>query len=212
MADILIDNQVVPSTPAAGKSILFIHSVSKTLGIKDDSGRTNLLGGCIRNQSLADQLANAADTYLTGSALAVPTGMVLQVGTAFRWRLTCTKTAAGVAAPIWNIRVGINGSTADTARCVFTQVALQTAAIDAAVFDIYATLRNVGAAGVLAGSLHMAHVLAATGFSTLDHNVQQVTSAGFDTTIAGTIVGLSVNPGASGAWTFQVIQSEMANI
>jgi hypothetical protein len=58
----------------------------------------------------------------------------------------------------------------------------------------------------------MAHVLAATGFSTLDHNVMQVTSAGFDTTVAGTIVGVSVNPGAAGVWTHQVISAECLGV
>ena len=212
MADIVLDNQVVPGTPAAGKTILFMHSVSKTMGVKDDSGRTNMLAGAIRNWNTADVTANAADTYVTGSSLTVPAGLLMQVGTAWRWRISMTKTGAGVAAPVWIIRVGTAGTTADTARVTFTQVALQTAVIDAGVVDITAILRNVGAAGVMAGALRMNHVLAITGFSTLSTNVQQVTSAGFDTTVASSIIGLSVNPGAAGVWTLQVVDSEMVNI
>lgn len=142
----------------------------------------------------------------------MPTGLVLQVGTTFRWTLYMTKTGAGTAAPIWVIHVGTAGSVADAARVTFTQVALQTAVADTGVVEINAVLRNVGAAGVLAAGLAMTHVLAATGFSTLTDNVMQVTSAGFDTTVAGTIIGLSVNPGAAGVWTHQVIAAEMKNI
>jgi hypothetical protein len=123
-----------------------------------------------------------------------------------------TKSAAGTAAPVWVVRVGTAGTTADTARLTFTQIALQTAVVDTGMVDIIAVLRNVGAAGVLAGGLKMAHVLAATGFSTLDHNVLSVVSAGFDTTVANLIIGVSVNPGASGVWTHTVVTSEMLNV
>jgi hypothetical protein len=55
-------------------------------------------------------------------------------------------------------------------------------------------------------------VLAATGFSTLTMNVQQVTSAGFVTTVANSIVGVSANGGAASAWTVQVVDAEAFNI
>jgi hypothetical protein len=212
MADVLLDNQAVPTTPAAGKTLVAVNSSTKQLVTRDDSGRFSTLSGSIRNWNTADVVANAADTYLTGSGIVIPTGQVMQVGTVFRWRLAMTKTAAGVAAPVWVVRVGTAGTTADTARLTFTQVAAQTAAVDTGMVEIFAILRNVGAAGILTGCLHMAHVLAATGFSTLDHNVMQVTSAGFDTTVAGTIVGVSVNPGAAGVWTHQVISAECLGV
>lgn len=212
MADIILDNQTIPSTPASGKVVIFSHSGSKQLTARDDSGRTYSLMGKLMNWNTSDVTANAADTYVTGSSLAIPTGLSLQVGARFKWRIYATKTAAGTAAPVWNIRVGTAGTTADTARVVFTQVAAQTAAADAAFIEISAILRNVGASGVLAAGLCMNHVLATTGFSTLGSNVQQVTSSGFDTTVAGTIVGLSVNPGASGVWTLQVVGAELCNI
>jgi hypothetical protein len=212
MSRILLDVEAPPATPAAGRGVFFAETGGKRATYKDDSGRTHTLSGRILNYNTADVVANAADTYLTGSNLVVPTGMVLQVGTMFRWTLYMTKTAAGVAAPIWAVHVGTAGTVADAARVTFTQVALQTAVIDTGVVEITAILRNVGAAGVLAGGLAMTHVLAATGFSTLTDNVMQVTSAGFDTTIAGTIIGVSVNPGAAGVWTHQVVKSEMLNI
>lgn len=208
MADILLDNQAIPTTPAAGKTNVSVNSSTKQLITRDDAGRFSTLSGSIRNWNTADVVATGVDTYLTGSGIVIPTGQVMQVGTTFRWRFAITKTAAGTASPIWVVRVGTAGTTADTARLTFTQVASQTAAVDTGMVEIIAILRNVGAAGVLAGGLEMAHVLAATGFSTLNHNIMQVTSAGFDTTIAGTIVGVSVNPGASGVWTHQVVSAE----
>lgn len=212
MADILLDNQAVPTTPAAGKTVVAVNSTTKQLVTRDDAGKFATLSGSIRNWNTADVVATGADTYLTGSGLVIPTGQVMQVGTVFRWDIAMTKSAAGTAAPVWVVRVGTAGSTADTARLTFTQIALQTAAVDTSTLEILVILRNVGAAGIAAGYLEMAHVLATTGFSTLDHNVLQVTSAGFDTTVAGTIVGVSVNPGASGVWTHQVISAECLGV
>jgi hypothetical protein len=212
MAGLLLDNEALPAAPAAGKLIVVGHTATKQLVVRDDSGKTATLTGEIQNYNTADVVANAADTYITGSGLTVPTGMLLQVGTRFKWRFYITKTAAGVASPVFTIRVGTAGTTADAARVTFTQVAAQTAAVDAAFVEISAILRNVGAAGVLAAGLCMNHVLATTGFSTLGTNVQQVTSAGFDTTVAGTIIGVSVNPGAAGVWTFPVVGAQMLNI
>lgn len=212
MADIILDNQAVPPTPAAGKVILYTETSGKKFSAKDDSGRTHTLAGAIRNQNTADVVANAADTYLTGSNIAIPTGMGFQVGSLYQITMYVTKTAAGVAAPIWVVRVGTAGTTADAAILTLTQIALQTAAADTALVTITAVLRNVGAAGVFAGGLAMHHVLSATGFSTLDHNVLQVTSAGFVTTTPNLIIGVSVNPGAAGVWTHQVIAAELQNI
>lgn len=212
MADVLLDNQAVPTTPAAGKTIVAVNSSTKQLVTRDDAGRFSTLSGSIRNWNTGDVTAAAADTYLTGSGLVIPTGQVMQVGTFFRWTLVFTRSGAGVAGTVYNVRVGTAGTTGDTARVVFTQVAAQTNAADAGFVDIVCVLRNVGAAGVLAGGLRMAHVLAATGLSTLDHNVQQVTSAGFDTTVAGTIVGISCNPGANTTDVFQVIHAEALGV
>jgi hypothetical protein len=211
MADIVIDTQAVPAAPAAGKMIIFPESGGKRLTVKDDSGRTHTLGGVIRNFNTTDVVANAANTYLTGSGLTVPTGLILQVGTSFKWRMYATKTAAGVATPIWTVLVGTTGTTADTARLTFTGPA-QTAAIDTGFIEITAILRNVGASGVLAGGLILNHNLAATGFANVGSPTLQATSAGFDTTVANLIIGVAVNPGAAGVWTHQVIKAEMLNI
>jgi len=211
MADILLDNQTVPTAPAAGKAILFVETGGKRFSVKNDAGAIATLGGAIRNWNTADVVANAADTYITGSNLVVPTGETLQVGTVFRWKMWMTKTAAGVATPTWIVRIGTLGTIADAAILTFTGP-VQTAAIDAGFVEIMAVLRNVGAAGILAGGLALTHNLGTTGFANSNTPTLQVTSSGFVTTTAGLIVGLSVNPGAAGVWTHQVVSAEMLNM
>lgn len=210
MADALLELQAPPATPAAGQSILFPHLTNgKRWASKDDAGRV-LTMPHLYNANPADVLANAADTYLGGSQIAIPT--LIQAITVFRWRLAMAKTAAGVAAPTWNVRVGILGTVADASRLLFTSPLLQTAVVDNGVVDIMAIFRNAGAACVPSGTLQMEHLLAATGLATAAQVLLQVTGAAFDATVASLIVGLSVNPGAAGAWTHQIILAEALGI
>lgn len=210
MAQHLVDSQAAPATPAAGKVYLFPHLSTKQFATKDENGRVLTLGG-IQNQNIVDEVANAADTYLAGSKLAVPSHL-LQARTTFRWRFGWTKTAAGLAAPVWNVRVGAAGAVGDTSRLLFTSAFLQTAVVDAGWLELTAILRNIGVAGVLAGILTMRHNLQITGMATVPTPTIQVTSAAFDTTPAGLFIGVSVNPGAAGVWTHQVIDAEMVGI
>lgn len=217
MADILLDEQSVPTTPSAGQGVIYPDSTSSKLTYKGDDGLARTVGGSLRNFNTADVVATGVDTYLTGSSLAVPSHL-LQAGTTFKWRIGFTKSAAGTAAATFVVRVGTGGVVGDTARLTFT-LPSSTAAIDAAYVCITAVLRNVGAAGVLAGMLNLNHntpgtdVAAGAGIAGLSSTpVLQVTSAGFDTTVAGTIIGVSSNPGASGVHTHQVILGEMFNI
>lgn len=168
------------------------------------------LGSAIRNWNTTDSVANAADTYLAGSALPIPQHL-MQAGTLFQWQLDMTKTGAGVATPIWSIRIGTTGTVADTARLTFTGPA-QTGVIDTGSVFIRALLRNTGASGVLVGLLSLTHNLAATGFSTSATPTIQSTSSTFDTTVPSLIVGISVNPGAAGVWTHQLVTGEALNI
>lgn len=209
MADIVLDTQVPPSTPSAATGVVYFDSVSKLLTMKNDAGKT-LTAPNIRNTSTAAQAYTTTEIYLAGSALAVP-GHLLQVGATFRWRVVATKTA-GTGPPVLIIRVGTAGTAADTARVTFTQVAAGTSVADTAFYQVEAAIRSIGAAGVLTAGLTMSHVLAATGFSTLDHNVMLVTSAGFDTTVAATIVGLTFNHGTAGAGNIELVTAELVNL
>ncbi len=209
MADILLDNQSPPTTPAAGQCVLFFDNVGKKLSQKNDAGIVEVMNG-VRNASTVDQTGFAADTYLTGASVAIPVSL-LRVGSVYRCRFNVTKTAAGVATPIIIARFGTAGTIADTARVTFTFPA-QTAAIDEGWFDVWLVVRSIGAAGVVQGTAQLNHSLAATGFSTSNGPVVPAVSAGFDTTVANMFIGLSVNGGAAAAWTIKLVSAELMGV
>lgn len=164
------------------------------------------------NVSLADQTANAADTYITGSSIIIPAARPLAIGTRLFWRFKITKTGAGIAAPVFSVRFGTAGTVADTARLVFTGAA-QTGVIDTATVTIWAIVRGpINASGIVTGGLTLHHNLAATGFANVAHDDLAVTSSAFDVTTAGMIVGVSANPGSAGVWTFPMATGEVDNI
>lgn len=197
---------------APGEKITFTQGgqwlhYDKYGGIYQAAPQSNLLF----NASTAAQGAGfASDTYLTGSNILLPTSRP-KVGTIYRVRFHASKTAAGVATPILTLRYGVNGTTADTALITFT-FAAGTAAADVGWWEVNGVFRSVGAgtAAVIAGISALDSNLTTTGFSNAVKNVQ-VTSAGFDSTTANTILGVSVNGGASAAWTVQMVEARLEN-
>lgn len=159
--------------------------------------------------SVADQTGFAADTYVTGSG--VPTKARLRVGSKYRLLLHVSKTAAGVAAPVLTLRVGTAGTVADTARLTFTWTA-GTAVADEAVIEVWVTVRAVGATAVLQGVAEMRHRLVTTGFNSTASLVPLTAlSAAFDATSAATIIGASLNGGASAVWTVKLVHADLAS-
>jgi hypothetical protein len=212
VAEILLEAQGAASAPGAGNLILYPETVGKKLQYKDDAGRTYTVPGGIRNWSVTNQTGFASDTYMVGSAITVPATNTLQVGSVYCCRISLSKTNNGVAAPVYNIRVGTLGTTGDTAVCTFTGAA-QTAVIDVGYVTIEAVWRTVGASGVLAGTFSMVHNTgAATGLIGSISPVIEVTSSAFNTTTASLIMGVSVNGGASAAYTVTRVVSELLNI
>jgi hypothetical protein len=65
---------------------------------------------------------------------------------------------------------------------------------------------------VLQGTAQVRHRLSITGLQNLVSTTLQVTSGGFDSTVANSIIGASVNGGASAAWTVQLVQAELTNL
>jgi hypothetical protein len=206
MADIALDTQGAPATPSANTGVLYLDSTSKELVNIDDTGAKKTVRTLV-NANTADLTpAAATDTYLAGSAIKVPPGLV-RVATTFTWTFAMTKTGAGVAQPIWTVRVGTAGTTADTARLTFTGSA-QTAAVDTGYAQIQVVVRLGGATGVIEGFYTLGHVLAATGFASIGTDVQQATSAAFDTTVANVFYGISLNTGAAAAWTIPHVSAQ----
>jgi len=159
----------------------------------------------------AQAISGNSDTYITASRMVLPQSK-MQAGTFFRARLVITKTAAGTATPVFTVRTGVNGTTADTSRHAYTGVA-QTGAIDTGYLDILATFRNPGASCILATWTNFTHDLASTGFANATRDFQGSTiSSAFDSTTASMGIGLSINPGASAAWTIQQCTLELLNL
>lgn len=204
MADLLIDNQSGPATPASGKSVIFVDSTTKKIGQMDDAGIVQ--GSMSRNSSTASQGAGfAADTYVTNSGLLIPS-FGMKAGMLFRWIITGSKTAAGTAQAVYTIRIGANQSTADTSRLAFTTAA-QTAVADNGTLFVTAQVRNVSATGVIAGAVSWAKTQ--TGLIGLGGSIDAVSATFDNSALAGQYVGLSINGGTSAAWTLTSVHSEL---
>ena len=166
------------------------------------------------NQSVSTPGAGfASDTYLVGSSTAIPaTG--LKAGTRYHLIFNVSKTAAGTATPILNIRFGTAGSTADTSRCAMTWTA-GTAAIDDGIFQVWATFRTIGSgtSAVIQCVGEVTHRLTTTGLINAGATARiTTTGGGFDSTVANSIIGTSVNGGTSAAWTITLVQAELTNL
>lgn len=175
------------------------------------NGTPKSLGsGTLFNNSTADQTGFSADTYLTGSFIVFPAGGP-KVGTKYKCRIGVTKTAAGTAAPVLNLRIGTAGTVADTSRATLTFSA-GTAATDTGWFEVTCVFRSVGSGTSAVTHTHCALTSQpTTGFSSLLKGAQ-ATSGGFDSTVAGLGIGVSVNGGASAAWTVRIVVAEIENL
>jgi hypothetical protein len=174
------------------------------------SGVTALHSHVLYNQSVALQSGFASDTYLVGSVIAIPASG-LKAGTRYHLIFDVSKTGAGVATPIIIIRFGTNGSTGDAALLTFTFLA-QTGIADIGTFEVWVIFRTVGTSAVLQGAGQVRHRLQITGLQNLVSTTLQVTSSGFNSTVANSKIGASVNGGTSAVWTVQLVQAELENL
>jgi hypothetical protein len=208
MADILIDNQSVPATPAAGKSVIYVDSTTKRPISVDDTGnlRGTFLSG---NDSTAQQVLPASNTYVTNSGVLIPS-MGLKAGMLFRWSMWISKTAAGTGAPIFTLKIGAAQSTADTTRSTITGVA-QTAAIDSGRFTFLCHVRTAGASCQLVFNYTIDGKLiaVATGFGSIGLN--NIPSTFDSTGLAGQYVGIAIDPVATGTpvWTIEMVECKL---
>jgi len=209
MADILLDVQSPPSTPSAGQIVLYGDTLTKKIQSKNDAGAVETLG-CLCNASTANQTGFAADTYLVGSSINIPTSLVA-AKTIYRLFFDMVKTGAGTASFVITIRFGTAGSTADTARLTFT-FAVGTAVADTGIFEVTCHFRVGGASATMAGYSKCQHALAATGLTTTGASgtgIILATASAFDATVANSIIGASINGGASFSGTNTVVHAEM---
>lgn len=155
----------------------------------------------------------AADTYLLGSKILLPTTLLVAGQTMFRWNFGVSKTAACTGTPTVIIRYGTAGAIGDTAIVTFT-FAAQTAAIDRGWFEVIARFRTVGSgtSAVLDAEALLSHQLATTGLNSTTTGSQElaVTSGGFNSTPANSYIGLSVNGTSTTApavWTITTVHA-----
>lgn len=153
----------------------------------------------------------SSDTYLAGSAIGIPTGG-WTAGAKYTCIFDMVKTAAGTAAFTVNLRIGTGGGVVGDTSVASYAFAVGTAAVDTGRFVLEAYFRTVGSgtSAVIVGSLSCSHALAATGLITTGASgwgaVTNV-SSGFDSTIAATTMGISVNGGASFSGTNTYVQT-----
>ena len=220
MSRIILNEQAAtPATPAAGKVGVFVDNTGlPQLKLVDDAGtvmRQIDNRGLISNFSTANQTGFATDTYLAGSGITIPSGRPPAAGARYRLVFDMVKTAAGTATPIFVVRFGTAGTTSDTARLTFT-FAAGTAAIDTGIVEIDVHFRTVGSgtSAVAVGQCRITHHLAATGLTSTGASgtgIILVTSGGFDSTVANSIIGVSFNGGGSFAGTNTLVQAEFYN-
>lgn len=202
MADILMDNQAAPTTPASSKSVWWVDQTSKKAVVTDDSGHH--YGTLSRNNATASQGAGfAADTYVTNSGLLIPS-FGMQAGQLYRWFISLSKTAAGTAATILQVRIGAAQTTGDTSRLSLTATVAQTAAVAEGLIVVTIGVRLVSASGVIAGGFGVM----ANGPG-LGGGKDGVSSTFDNTAVSGQYVGLSINGGASAAWTLTHVAAEL---
>jgi hypothetical protein len=170
------------------------------------------VGDAIQNQSFTSQSPAAnATTYLAGSALAIPTGERAKVGSWCRWKATVKKTAAGIAAKSFAIKVGLAGTIADTTQ-VTLALPIGTAVVDEGDIEVFAGFTTVGAAAVLEAVIKVNHRLVTTGLINVQESVVRAVSAGFNSNVDLLIIGLAFVAGLAEAWTFDVMMSEAKNL
>lgn len=193
------DYELVKVTLLAGQTLEYKEGI----GFYVVSASTSVL----TNKSVAAQGAGfSSDTYLTGSNVPCVSPVV---GTLYRLTFDVVKTAAGTATPAITVRVGTAATTSDSARLTFT-FGSGTAAADTGRFEVEAMFRTVGSgtSAVLQGRASLISNLATTGISNAV-KVLQVTSGGFDSTVASSQIGASYNGGASASHTVQLVTAKL---
>ncbi len=165
----------------------------------------------VYNQSIANQGPGfASDAYLNNSSTSIPaTG--LKVGSRYHLFFEVSKTAAGTAGPILNIRFGTAGAIGDTSRCTLTFSA-QTAATDTGSFEVWVTFRAVGASAIMQCVGQRRHGATTTGLGNLVSQTIKATSGTFNSTVANSKIGVSVNGGTSASWTVSLVRAELENL
>lgn len=217
----LIFNQQAsnPGAPATGKTVLYSDNLAipRIRAVDPASNVYTLLDSAhnswlLNNSSVAAVSAGyATDTYLAGSSIVIPAAGLWKATTQYYCMFDMTKTAAGIATPIINLRMGTLGTTSDAAIATQT-LAAGTAAADTGIFEMWANFRTVGSgtSAVVQLVSRLTKGLTTTGLTNTATIIVHTltTSSGFNSTTQTTI-GLSFNGGTSFSGTNTIVQSKL---
>ncbi len=146
----------------------------------------------------------ATDTYVVGSDIVLPEDPA--VGSVYHALVKISKTGAGTATPIFNLRVG-TGVVGDTSRCTLT-FAAGTGVADVALVEVWFLFTGTPTALVINGEGSARNNLAVTGWSGTSKQASNVGSSYNGTSSAGSKIGLSYNGGTSASHTIQFVRAE----
>jgi len=214
MAEIILDSQSAPETPASGKLAIYPESSLRFLSARDENGYVHKLNRRTNFSTVAQSFVGTIGTYIVGSKFSVSPEF-LSLTAVFKWRISLTKTAAGSGASTFALRLGPFGTISDISIVSVTKQS-GTAAIDEAWIDLFAVQRLIppGTQQTRAFSfaLRLVHNLNTTGHATVPFLSAQTTSAVFNEVLVNQIIGLSFTQGPSDATTMQMVQSEAYNV
>ena len=209
------------ATPAAvsGLTQVFADATSNRMKMvlptgAPEAGIAEIIGG-LWNASTSQQTGFASDTYLAGSNIKIPSHG-LRAGSVYKCEFNMAKTGAGTAAFTVNVRIG-TGVVGDTSR-VSLAFAVGTANADNGRFTVRVIVRSINAStGTIVADIECSHSLAATGLITTGASgygeIGPTASSNFDTsaaTLAGQVIGISVNGGASFSGTNDMVVASLA--
>ena len=185
MSRLRLNAVAAPSAPASDKAELYLASTDETLTWIDDQGS---IRGIAQN-SPASIVANSAainnvETIVVGGLNQVRIkANQLKVGTTIRATLqgTCTSTAAN--ASTWRVRIGTNGTTADTqVGSAANSVAAASGTNIPFEATLVLTVRSIGASATISGYLKLINT-GVTGISAVTAQVVEFTTGAFNSTV-----------------------------
>jgi hypothetical protein len=173
-------------------------------GSASSTGATGYTGAGVGTGGAALLSATAAISQT--ETIAVKTAALaanrLVAGTVFQCHMLGVATGGNASAPVFTMRWGTAGTTADASICAFTFAAQATTGTNIAwAIQIMFTVRSVGAAGtgmaiaILFNTSGAAVGTALTGISVVPIQIIQPAMSAFDTTIANGILSFSIKTG-----------------
>jgi hypothetical protein len=156
------------------------------------------IGGYYTNASSAYVApASGVDTYLIDTIIDVSS---LKVGDELEFLFSANKTAAGASPSTWSLRAGTTGTITDNSFASFNG-GLQTGSADNGYFTLKLKCEQVGSSMLFKYDLIMLHRLNSAGFANTATSVVSGVTGSFNAN-TNTILGVSINTGASASWQF----------